>query len=183
MTSPHLQINDGDKTLSLRQGQTATLKLRLTMTPPPKDFPELKVFRIVLVSTDGNVEIQEAKRAKVTSNARSYRDISIKVSSELFEEGTYYFRAYGEDEAGNILNKEDDFRDPEVQEAWQARRREDGEANHAGFKAETSAKTVNETERQKISHLPARNNIRTEYTTGLRYRLISLPPPLPIFVK
>ena len=146
VASPHVQINDGDKTLSLRQGQTATLRLRLSMTPPPKDFPELKVFRIVLVSTDGNVEIQEAKRARVTNNARSYRDISIKVSSELFEEGTYYFRAYGEDEAGNVLNKEDDFRDPDVQEAWQARRREDGEANHAGFKAETSAKTVNETE-------------------------------------
>ncbi len=146
VSSPHIQINDGDKTLSLRQGQTATLKLRLKMTPPPKDFPELKVFRIALVSTDGNVEIQEAKRTKVTSNARSYRDISMKVSSELFEEGTYYFRAYGEDEAGNVLNKEDAFKNPEVQEAWLARRREDGDASHAVFKAETSAKTVNETE-------------------------------------
>ncbi len=146
ITSPHIQIHDGDKTLSLRQGQSATIKLRLTMTPPPKDFPELKIFRIMLVSTDGNVEIQEAKRTKVTSNARAYRDISIKVSSELFEEGTYYLRAYGEDEAGNVLNKEDDFRNPEVQEAWQARRREDRSACHADFKAETSAKTVNETE-------------------------------------
>ena len=146
IVSPHIQIHDGDKTLSLKQGQTATLKLRLDINPPPKDFPELKIFRIMLVSTDGNVEIQEAKRTKVTSNARSYRDVSIKVSAELFEEGTYYFRVYGEDEAGNVLNKEDDFKDPEVQEAWLERRRADNNASHAAFKAETTAKTVNETE-------------------------------------
>ena len=146
IASPHIQVQDGDKTLSLRQGQTATLKLRLTMTPPPKDFPELKMFRVMLVSTDGNVEVQEAKRAKVTSNSRAYRDMSIKVSSELFEEGTYYLRVYGEDEAGNVLNREDDFRSPEVQEAWLARRREEGGADYATFKSETAAKTVNETE-------------------------------------
>ena len=146
ITSPHIQIHDGDKTLSLKQGQSATLKLRLTMNPSPKDFPELKVFRIMLVSTDGNAEIQEAKRAKVTSNARAYRDISIKVSAELFEEGTYYLRAYGEDEAGNVLNKEDDFKNLEVQEAWLDRCKTDRNASHSAFKAETSAKTVNETE-------------------------------------
>ena len=146
LSSPHIRIQDGDKTLVLKQGQTATLKMRLAINPPPNDFPELKVFRIMLVSTDGNVEIQEAKRAKVTSNARSYRDISIKVSSESFEEGTYYLRVYGEDEIGNVLNREDDFKNAEVQEAWLAKRRVDGDASHAEFKAETSAKTVNETE-------------------------------------
>lgn len=146
MSSPHVQIQDGDKSLQLKPGQSATLKIRLTMTPPPKDYPELKTFRIMLVSTDGGTEVQEAKRVKVTSSARAYRDISIKVSSDLFEEGTYFLRAYGEDEAGNVLNREDDFKDVEVQEAWLARKRENADADHAALKREMSAKTVNETE-------------------------------------
>lgn len=187
IASPHIQVQDGDKTLSLRQGQTATLKLRLTMTPPPKDFPELKMFRVMLVSTDGNVEVQEAKRSKVTSNSRAYRDVSIKVSSELFEEGTYYLRVYGEDEAGNVLNREDDFRSPEVQEAWSVRRREDGDADYATFKSETAAKTENETEdvyfsfsmddredgdeQSENEKILRKNKIDTAYQAYFKYRL------------
>jgi len=146
LVSKQIATKDGDKTLFLGDGETASVRIRLTVTPPPKDCPELKLFRLLLVSTDSDQVVQEVRRVAVTSGGKPYRDINVKISAATFEEGTYYFRACGEDDAGNLLNREDDFSDVPVQEAWLAERRRNPDADHAAFKNRTGGKTVNETE-------------------------------------
>ena len=144
LTSPHIKINDGDKTLSVPHGKTATLKLRITLTPAPKDYPTLRLFRIMLVSTDGMTEVCEAKHVKVTDNNRAYRDVTLKASSDMYEEGTYFFRVIGEDEAGSPLNVDDDFISDEIQHQWEQAKK--AGAEYSTFKALHQTKSINETE-------------------------------------
>jgi hypothetical protein len=154
LSSPHIKNRNGDKSLTLKDGQVASVKIRLTVTPPPKDCPELKMFRLALVSTDSGEEVKDVRRVEVKPGTRTYRDVNIKVSSSFFEEGTYYFRVYGEDEAGNILNQDDDFRDIAVHDAWLAELRRNTSADHSAFKERTGGKTVNETEDIDIRFTP-----------------------------
>lgn len=37
----------------------------------------------------------------------------------MIEEGSYFFKVLAEDEHGNILNANDDFKDIKIQKAWE----------------------------------------------------------------
>ena len=147
LQSKEIQYDGTDKVLSVQQGKTASIKIRIFTTPPPKDFPALKTFKIKLVTTDGHEEYKEVKALKVTDSTRNYRDVTIKISANAFEEGTFYFRVIGEDDTGAPLNVEDDFWDEQIQALWGREREEKGnQANYQEFKELHQAKTTNETE-------------------------------------
>lgn len=148
-------VYDGtDKVLRIQQGKIASVKIRINTDPAPKDFPTLKTFKIKLVTTDGHEEYKDIKTVKVTENNRSYRDVTVKISANMFEEGTFYFRIVGEDESGAQLNTEDDFRDEHIHTLWLQEKEEKGkEANYQEFKELHQAKTNNETEDIRLQFL------------------------------
>lgn len=144
--SSAITIKDGDKTLTVLPRKKAQLKIRITADPAPRNFTELKYFSIVLVAVDGMTQLQEIRKVKVTAGPKEYRDVTLAISYNQFESGTYFLRVFGQDEDGNALNTEDDFKDMAVQQRWLDLRKEDDQASHAAFKAENQAKTVNESE-------------------------------------
>lgn len=154
LQSKDMQYDGTDKFLCIKQGKTASVKIRISTDPSPKDFPSLKTFKIKLVTTDGHEEYKEIKTAKVTDSSRGYRDVTVKISANVFEEGTFYFRVIGEDDSGAPLNVEDEFWDEQIQALWEQEREAKGDqANYQEFKELHQAKTTNETEDIRLQFL------------------------------
>jgi hypothetical protein len=112
MTSKNFKEKDGDRSLTVVPGKAAKVILTVSTSPAPKDFKELKYFRIVLWAIDGWSQMLEVKKTKVTESPKNFRKTTIELSENTVEEGTYFFRVFAEDENGVILNTQDSFENP-----------------------------------------------------------------------
>jgi hypothetical protein len=114
-------IEEGKKVLIANQNQTSKVTIRYSTNPPPKDIEDLKYFRIILMSVDGRAgeEIATLRKLKNTNSNRPYREAKIELNTNMFDEGSYFIKVLGEDEHGNILNSNDDFKDNAIQKEWE----------------------------------------------------------------
>ena len=110
MSSKNFKEQDGDYTLSIVPGKTAKVTLTISTNPAPKDFKELKYFRIVLMAIDGWCQVLDVKKAKVTEVPKNVRKVTVELSENVVEGGSCFFRVFAEDENGAILNTQDTFR-------------------------------------------------------------------------
>lgn len=121
ISSKDFNEEEGKKVLYTEESKTAKIKIRVSTNTPPKDIPDLKFFRVILMAVDGGQgeEVVVLKKHKNTLTTRPYRDITIDLNSNNIEEGSYFFKVLAEDVIGNILNGDDDFREPKIQEAYE----------------------------------------------------------------
>ncbi|KAA6331534.1 hypothetical protein EZS27_019863, partial [termite gut metagenome] len=117
-SSKNFKEKDGDYTLNVVPGKTAKVILTISTNPAPKDFKELKSFRIVLWAIDGWSQVLEVKKAKVTEGPKNFRKVTIELSENVVEEGSYFFRVFAEDENGAILNTHDTFRNMSIEDQF-----------------------------------------------------------------
>jgi DNA phosphorothioation-dependent restriction protein DptH len=112
---------EGKKVLIANQSQPSKVTVRYSTNPPPKDIEDLKFFRVVLMSVDGGSgeEISTLRKLKNTNSNRPYQEAKIELSPNMFDEGSYFFKVLAEDEHGNVLNSNDDFKDASIQRAWE----------------------------------------------------------------
>ena len=146
ITSNEIRIQDGDLTLTIPRDKTVKVKIRISTKPAPKDFKELKSFRIVLMAIDGWYPVFDVKKTKVTENARTYRDITMEFSETMVEEGSYFFRVFSEDENGGILNTQDNYILPEFEELWNLQKEQNPELSREDFEIANLAKRSNDSE-------------------------------------
>lgn len=114
-------VDEGKKVLIANQNQPSKLTIRYSTNPPPKDIEDLKYFRVVLMSVDGRSgeEISTLRKLKNTNSNRAYQEAKIELNPNMFDEGSYFIKVLAEDEHGNILNSNDDFKDASFQKAWE----------------------------------------------------------------
>jgi DNA phosphorothioation-dependent restriction protein DptH len=146
ITSKDLKIDDGDLMLTIPAGSSSKVKIRVTTKPSPKDFKDLKGFRIVLMAIDGWYQVADVKLAKATENAKPYRDITMELSEAMFNEGSYFFRVFAEDENGSILNQNDSFNSASMQELWEKYKQHDSSAIKDDFANQHNAKFTSDSE-------------------------------------
>jgi hypothetical protein len=132
-TKNPLRWEDGQHILKTATNKAAKLKVRVSTQPKPKDFRELTHFRIVLMKVDGGAgeSLQELRRPRNTATAKPYRDLTVELDPNMIEEGSYFLKVLAEDESGNALNADDPFKDQEVQDHWEALKKEDETASKA----------------------------------------------------
>lgn len=142
-----LRTSTGDLTLTIPRNKSSKLKIRVSTRPAPKDFNELKNFRIVLMAIDGWYSVMDnVKKAKVTENAKTYRDITMEFSEAMFEEGSYFLRVYAEDENGGILNTQDEFISTEWEENWKIQKERNPLLTRDQFEKTNCIKRTNDSE-------------------------------------
>ncbi|WP_417558324.1 methylation-associated defense system ATP-binding protein MAD8 [Mesoflavibacter zeaxanthinifaciens] len=119
--SSELKIEEGVSVLYAEQQQVAKLRVRFYTNPKPKDIIDLKSFRIILMAVNGSSgdEIMVLRKIKNSSSNRPYRDATLELNPNVIEEGSYFIKVLAEDEHGNILNADDDFKDSKIQKAWE----------------------------------------------------------------
>lgn len=120
--SNEFKDEDGKRVLHIEENKTAKVRVRFSTNPNPKDISDLKFFKIALMQVDGGSGqmISILRKLKNTASTSSYRDATIELNSNIIEEGSYFFKVLAEDEHGNVLNADDDFKDPKVDKAWKS---------------------------------------------------------------
>ena len=134
LSGKHLAETEDGKELKAEAGKNEKLKIRITTSPKPKDCPDLKSFAIALYNVDGMYQEVVVKTAKVTDNAKDYRDVNIELQADNFNAGRYFFRVSALNEVGNILNEKSDiFCDTEVHDKWLSKHKEDPDLTQDDF--------------------------------------------------
>jgi hypothetical protein len=118
--STEFKDEEGKRVLHIEENKTAKVRIRFSTNPNPKDISDLKFFKIALMQVDGGSGqlTSVLRKLKNTASTSSYRDATIELNANIIEEGSYFFKVLAEDEHGNVLNSDDDFKDPKIDKAW-----------------------------------------------------------------
>ncbi len=146
ISSKDLKITETGLTLTVPQDKSSKLKIRVSTKPAPKDFNELKNFRIQLMAIDGWYPVSDIKKLKVTENTKEYRETTIEFSAAMFEEGSYFLRVWAEDENGSVLNLEDEFVPTEWEDFWKTEKQKNPELTRNQFKEQNRVKCTNDSD-------------------------------------
>lgn len=146
ISSKDLRVSEGDLTLTISHEKSTKLKIRIRTRPAPKDFKDLKNFRIVLMAIDGCYPVTDVKKAKITENARDYREITMEFSEAMYEEGSYFLRVLAEDENGGILNTQDEFVSAGWEDIWKIKKEESPEITREQFRETNKLKCTCDSE-------------------------------------
>ncbi len=119
--SNDFKIEEGRKVLRVETNKTSKVKVRFITKPIPKDIAELYYFNIVLMAVDGGrgEEIRVLRKVKNTNTTRIYREAIVELNPNVVEEGSYFLKVLAEDEHGNILNSNDDFKEDNIQKIYE----------------------------------------------------------------
>ena len=133
--STDFSVEEGRQVLKAREKASTKVRVRFTMSQNPKDIPGLAHFKIILMAVDGGAgeEIQVLRKVKNSASNRPYRDVTVDLNPNIMEEGSYFFKVWAEDEHGNILNNNDDFKEPRIQTAWEEAKANDSTASKSSF--------------------------------------------------
>lgn len=143
ISSPDFSIEDGIKVLHTGQIANSKVRIRFSTIPNPKDIKELKYFKIVLMAVDGGrgEEITVLRKLNNTNSQYSYRNATVELNSSMIEEGTYFFKVLAEDEHGNVLNADDEFKDPQIHKEWKKVKENDSDLKKTSFNFKLSCDT------------------------------------------
>lgn len=175
--SSDFKVEDGVKVLRTESNNTSKVKIRFTTKPNPKDIEDLRFFKIVLMAVDGGAgeEMTVLRRLKNTSTNRTYREAIVELNSNSIDEGSYFFRVFAEDEHGNILNADDDFKDAKVQKAWLEAKAKDSDIPKSSFNYKLTCDTEDfhyvleeNVEKEEINRKDKLNNALQAY---FKYRI------------
>lgn len=141
--SSDLKIIDGKHVLEADENKVCKVKIRFSTNPNPKDISEFKYFKVYLMAVDGGagVEMNLLRKSKNTNADRSYREAQIELNPNMIEEGSYFYRILAEDDKGNVLNYEDDFKDIRIQSAWEEQKAKNPDLQRSSFNYKLSCDT------------------------------------------
>lgn len=108
----------GDYILSIPEDKKGKVSFTITTTPSPKDNPDIVSFEIALVNIDDFSEVGIVKKAKVGTNKRASRKLSLNIPNGMFDDGEYLLRVRALDENGIVLDMKKEFKEERVQAAW-----------------------------------------------------------------
>lgn len=125
--SNDFKIEDGKKVLHVEENKISKVRIRFRTNPNPKDIADLKYFKVLLMAVDGGSgeEISVLRQLKNTVSNRPFREATVELNANMIEEGAYFFKVLAEDEHGNVLNADDDFKDAKIQKVWEEAKTKD----------------------------------------------------------
>jgi DNA phosphorothioation-dependent restriction protein DptH len=109
----------GDFILSIPEEKKGKIRFTITTDPAPKENPDIYSFEIALVNIDDFTEVGIVKKAKVGTNKRAKRTLSLNIPNGMFDDGEYMLRVRAMDENGIVLDTKKEFKEARVQAAWQ----------------------------------------------------------------
>lgn len=135
ISSTDFMVVDGTKVLHANSTRASKIKIRFNTQPNPKEISELRSFRIILMRATGGAgeEISVLKKIKNTNSGRSYREATIELHPNNVDEGTYFFKVFAEDEHGNVLNADDEFKEASIQQEWERAKNENPDLLKSSF--------------------------------------------------
>lgn len=111
--------DEGNFVLNIITEKKSKVSFTITTDPAPKDNPAIVSFEIALVDISDFSEVGVIKKAKVGTNKRASRKMSVNIADGMFDEGDYLLRVRALDENGIVLEQKKEFKEDLVQAAWE----------------------------------------------------------------
>ncbi|BDW76390.1 hypothetical protein BFINE_21850 [Bacteroides finegoldii DSM 17565] len=111
--------DEGNFVLNIITEKKSKVSFTITTDPAPKDNPAIVSFEIALVDISDFSEVGVIKKAKVGTNKRASRKMSVNIADGMFDEGDYLLRVRALDENGIVLEQKKEFKEDMVQAAWE----------------------------------------------------------------
>ena len=137
--------DNGSLILSIPVEKKGKVSFTIHTDPSPKDNPDIVSFEIALVETDEYNEIAVLKKAKVGTNKRAQRKLSVNIANGLVDDGDYLLRVRALDANGIVLDMKKEFKEERVQEAWLAAKAENPDLSMEQFRQDNNVAYTNET--------------------------------------
>lgn len=122
------------------------VSFEIVADPSPKDNPDIFSFEIALVNVEDFSEIGVLKKAKVGTNKRASRKLSINIAKDDYPDGEYMIRVRALDENGFPLIHNIVFKEDRVQRAWLDALQENPNLEMELFRVENHVAYCNESE-------------------------------------
>ena len=141
----------GELILGIPQDKKGKVSFAITTDPSPKDYPDIFSFEIALVNIDDFSEVGIVKKAKVGTNKRASRKLSLNIAHGMFEEGGYMLRVRALDENGIVLDSLQEFKEESIQAAWLDAKEQNPNLQMEQYRLEQHVAYCNESENFTIS--------------------------------
>lgn len=125
--SNDFKVEEGRNVLRVETNKTSKIKVRFSTKPAPKDIKELSYFNVILMAVDGGrgEEVRILRKVKNTTTNRPYREAVVELNPNVIDEGSYFLKVLAEDEHGNILNIDDNFKEDGIQKIYEEELKKD----------------------------------------------------------
>lgn len=170
LSGKSLIVKDEDLKLVMDPNKGAKIKLRVFFTPKPNACEELKKVRIALMNGDGFYKETDIATKKITDNARDYRDFTFTLDNS-FDNGTYFFHIFAEDNDGTVLNVKDHFQDEATQALWEEEEKKDDGISKEDFQQQQRRLLTSDTE---TFFLEVDSNSEEVTDSGKRMKIFNL---------
>lgn len=137
--------DDGNYVLNIPPEKKSKISFTITTDPSPKDNPDIVSFEIAIVNIDDFSEMGVLKKAKVTTNKRASRKLSVNISNGMFDDGEYMLRVRALDGNGIVLETKQEFKEERVQAAWMDEHEKNPNLQMEQFRLENHVAYCNET--------------------------------------
>lgn len=141
----------GELILGIPQDKKGKVSFTITTDPSPKDYPDIFSFEIALVNIDDFSEVGIVKKAKVGTNKRASRKLSLNIAHGMFEEGGYMLRVRALDENGIVLDSLQEFKEESIQATWLDAKEQNPNLQMEQYRLEQHVAYCNESESFTIS--------------------------------
>lgn len=135
---------EGNFVLNILSEKKSKVSFTITTAPAPKDNPAIVSFEIALVDINDFSEVGIIKKAKVGTNKRAKRKMSVNIADGMFDEGDYLLRVRALDENGIVLEQKKMFKEDQVQAAWEAAKKENPNLQMEQYRLEHHVAYCNE---------------------------------------
>lgn len=137
--------DNGNYVLNIPTDKKSKISFTITTDPSPKDNPDIVSFEIAIVNIDDFGEIGVIKKAKVTTNKRASRKLSVNIPNGMFDDGEYMLRVRALDGNGIVLESKQEFKEERVQAAWLDAHEQNPNLQMEQFRLENHVAYCNET--------------------------------------
>ena len=134
----------GDYILSIPKDKKSKVSFTIKTDPAPKDNPDIYAFEIALVNIEDFSEVGILKKAKVGTNTRAQRKLSVNIANGMFDDGDYMLRVRVLDPQNILLETKQEFKEDKVQLSWEEAKAQNPNLTMEQFRLENRVAYCNE---------------------------------------
>ena len=146
----------GDYIMQIPHEKKSKVKVKITFEPTPNEMPEMEKYAVEIFNYEGFEYLDTIRQAKINSKSKS-KTITLNINNMAFDDGTYFLRVHALDKDGLVLDNDNPFKVPAIQENWENYLEQNKDSNkdelRKQFQKDYGVLTVNETMTFTIKNL------------------------------
>lgn len=136
----------GNLALSIPQNKKSKVPMKVTVTPTPKENPDIYFYEIAIFDIEDFSEIGVIRKTKIGEGKSATKRMSISIAGDTFPDGTYGLRIRALNKDGILLENNMAFKEEDIQAEWGKAKQGNDSLDMEQFRRDNKALYCNESE-------------------------------------